>query len=263
MPWGHLTLSLMTPRELLTLLAHRAPILRAIADGYATKRSLKEEVTVSRSTINRAIDDFETAQLVKKAENEYELTTYGWLVWQEYRRVIDRCEPLAAAIPLLSHLPAEPLFPGVVFDDTTIYVPDSPNPNFPLTQFERRVRQSETIIGVGTSVTQRNVEFFLGQIRTNNLQLSMLLEETVVDYLWQTHPDALRTVLQNNQCTLWSVEQTPSYSLAVVDSMDLWLGSYNDHGQLQGLLLTESPAAVAWAEERLQQYIEQATPICR
>jgi hypothetical protein len=43
----------------------------------------------------------------------------------------------------------------------------------------------------------------------------------------------------------------------------LWLGVYNEHGQLQGFLQTASSAAVEWAEQRLQHLTGQATSICR
>ena len=139
--------------------------------------------------------------------------------------------------------------------------PSSTTPDGPRTRFIDRVRQSEEVVGTGNVTTQRLVKAFHKQLTGHNLQLSLLLDEQVVEQLRHAHHDTLDTALQMEHCTLQSLEQTPPFSLAIIDWMDLWLGVYNERGQLQGMLRTESSAAVEWAEQRLQEYAERATSI--
>jgi predicted transcriptional regulator len=248
--------------DILNLFAKRASIVHQIADGGASKRALTMTLPLSRSTIVRAIQDLTMAQLIQKDGDEYEFTLHGWIAYREFRRVIDHYSGLTAATPLLHHLPPTTMLPGIIFNDVTVIRPTPPASDAPRTRFVDRVRRSEEIVGTGTVVSQRLVEVFHNQLTSHGLKLMLFLNEQVVEHLWDAHHDTLCTALKIDHCTLQSVEQMPPFSLVIVDWTDIWLGIYNACGQLQGILHTESSAAVEWAEQRLQQYAERSTPVC-
>lgn len=251
------------PIEMIALLAQRASIVEQIANGGESKRALTQTLPLSRSTITRAIQDLTTAQMVQKVGNNYELTLHGQIAHREFRHLVDRYSGLTAAMPLLDHLPETTVIPGIVFDDATVIQPSPPIPDAPRTRFVNRIRQSEKVIGTVKVVNQQMVKLFHNQFTTRDPQLSLLLDKQVVEHLQHAHADILRTVLETDHSTFWSSKQMPPFSLTLIDQSELWLGIYNEHGQLQGFLHTESPSAVEWAEQRLQHLIGQATPICR
>lgn len=248
--------------DMLALLAQRSSLVEQIADGGASKRDLTITLPHSRSTITRALKDLIAANVLQKVDTNYELTLHGRVVYREFRRVIDRYNGLTAASPLLGHLPETTTLPGALFDDATIIQPTPPAPDTPQTQFACRIRQSDAVTGIAPVVRQRFIELFHNQFITHDLQLTLVLDEQVIEHLRHAHHTALSTALQTDHCTLLSLEQTPPFSLAIVDQTDLWFGVYNECGQLQGILRTESSAAVTWAKQYIQQYAEQATRVC-
>lgn len=247
--------------DMLALLAQRASLVEQIADGGASKRTLTLTLPFSQSTITRAIHDLTVAKLIQKDDNDYKLTLHGRVAYRSFRHVVDRYSGLIAAAPLLSYLPETAAIPGVVFDDATIIRPSPPAPDAPRTRFLDHIRQGEEVVGTGNVTTQLSVEVFYEQLTEHDLQLSLLLNEQVVEQLRYTHHDTLSTALQMDHCTLQSLEQTPPFSLTIIDWTALWLGIYNECGQLQGMLRTKSSAAVEWGEQCLQEYAERATPV--
>lgn len=251
----------MAAQDLLALFTDRTSVVQAIADGNATKRRLDEKLTISRSTIDRVINDLETVDLIKKVGDVYKLTAYGRLLYEEYIQVINNYENIISSRSLLKYLPEDSSLNREIFNDATVLIAGPPNPNTPLTQFEKRIRQSKKVFYVTSGVTQRTIDFFLTQVLTQNLQLSFLLEETVVEYLRQNHSDALHTTLKTDHCMLQSCMQTPPFNLALIDGKEVWLGIYDEQGHLKGSIHTESLIAVQWAKQHIQQYADQATSV--
>lgn len=249
--------------DMLSLLTQRAAIVKQIAAGGASKRTLTMTLPCSRSTITRALQDLTIAQLVQKDGNNYELTLHGKIAYRDFCQVIDRYNGLATAASLLDHLPETAAIPSVIFEDVTVIRPSSTIPDAPRIQFVDRIRQSKEVVGVGSILTQHLVEVFRDQLIEDDLQTTLILDEQVVEHLRNTYQKTFDTALETDHCTLQSIEQPPPFSLTIVDWTELWLGIYNEYGQLQGMLQTESPAAVRWAEQRLGQYTERATLVCR
>jgi predicted transcriptional regulator len=254
---------MISATEILSLVDRRAQLLTCLQEGTATKRELETALDISRSTVDRAINELETAQLIDRPDRAYSLTLRGRIAYREFHRTVDRYDSLIDATSLLDHLPETATIPGVIFEDATVIRPSPPTPNTPRTQFADKVRQSEVVVGTGNVVSQHLIEVFHEQLTAHDLQLSLFLDKQVVEHLRHAYANILRTVLEIDHCTLWSAKQTPPFSLAIIDCSELWLGVYNEHGQLQGFLQTESSAAVEWAEQRLQQLTGQATSICR
>lgn len=249
--------------DILVLIAQREQLVQQVSDGGASIRELAQTLTLSRSTVNRALNDFKTVQVVQKNGAGYELTSYGRIAYRRYCRLSNGNETLRNAQPLLDHLPEPTAIPDTIFDDAVVMRPSAPTPDTLRTQVADRIRQSEEVVGTAPIVCQRFIKLFHDQLTTHDLQLSLLLSEQVVNHLWNAHHDCLNMALETDDCTLWSAEQTPPFSLVIIDSTSLWLGVYDECGQLQGILQSESPVAIEWAEQHLQHHTEQATPVSR
>lgn len=70
-------------------LLDRREFLEALRDGPKDKRTLEETTDVSRSTVNRAVRDLETAHLVERTNGEYQTTAYGELLAEEFTSLLD------------------------------------------------------------------------------------------------------------------------------------------------------------------------------
>lgn len=244
----------MCPREILSIVSKRDEILHAIADGTVTKRQLKERVSVSRSTIDRAIKNLEEKRILKRSGDSYEFTPYGKLIHTEYRRTTDRVSTFTAAKDLLQYLPANQILPPEVFADATLFIAESPNPDSPRTRFEDRIRRAETVVGLSSTVTSRNMVFFSNQILIDNLKSLIFLKDTAVEHLKKTHPEKLRMIHSVDHAIVQPVEEVPSFSITVIDWTESWIGIYDEHGHLKGFITTGSPAAVQWSQQQLLSY---------
>lgn len=90
--------------EFLARSPHRVEVLDALSEAPRTRHELKERADVSRVTIRRLLSDLEERGWVEDLEGQYETTTRGRIVSQEFSRLqanLSVTEELSAALPWL------------------------------------------------------------------------------------------------------------------------------------------------------------------
>jgi len=83
--------------EVIEKLVRRSKVLELVVDGGATKRSLTSEISASRTTIYRSLDQFQEEGLVEENGTEYQATVLGELLYEEYAEFTATVEAVLGA----------------------------------------------------------------------------------------------------------------------------------------------------------------------
>lgn len=121
------------PSEAVRTVLDRREFLDALRDGPKDKRTLVEAADVSRSTVNRAVRDLETAHLVERTNGGYRTTAYGELLAEEFASLLDTASFAWEVRDVLEQLPTVELdFELSRLADADITTPTPANPSAPM-----------------------------------------------------------------------------------------------------------------------------------
>lgn len=234
--------------DLLRLLAHRGALLRSIAEGIHDRRELVAELDVSRSTVNRGIRDLEEAGLLTERSDGFELTRYGQLALDVYRTG----DQLATVEPLVERLP--PDVPLATIRNAEVVCAEPPLPQRPVDDIRSLIDDADEAVALAPAVLPSLVESTVDLVQQNELEASVVVDETVLEGLWSERPSAVRAGLETDGYSLLKTEREVTFGLLVVDDRVASIGVHDDTGRLLGLLIDDDRETVEWASETFEEY---------
>lgn len=246
--------------DLLQVLARRGKLLDCLWNGIKEKRQLEERLEQSRSTLNRALNDLEENHLVVERTDGYEVTPAGEVARQLYTWAY---EPFAEALPVLAHLSLEdPLDPKFVYGGRVTRA-EHPNPGEPIDQLRDLVGDCRQIKGMSPIGLIRHLDFFQVQNVDDSSVAEFVFDEKCLGYLWDTHSEKMQTAVTAEHCMLWMSDETPPFSLLIIDDAIAWLGIHDAEGVVKGAIVNDSNVAVDWARNIYRRYRSQSERVTR
>lgn len=238
--------------DLLRLLAHRGALLRCIADGTHERRTLVDELDVSRSTVNRGIRDLQEAGLVAEEAGEFAVTRYGGLALEVYLTA----EKLSTVEPLVERLPRD--LPFGTIRHAEIVFAEPPAPQRPVDDIRSMIDGASEAVALAPAVFPSIVKSTIDSVREGGLEVSVVVDETVLAGLWRERADVVETGLETEGYTLLVTDRPVTFGLLVVDDRVASVGVHDDTGRLLGLLIDEDRETVEWARETFEEYRRSA-----
>lgn len=241
-------------RSLLETLARRTELVERIREGIGDKRDLTDRLDVSRTTVDRAIRELESEDLVERTEEGYALTLVGELAYAEFRRLMDRFETLDRARELLVLLPREFEIDPAVLEGAEIVPAERPMPHEPLERLEELIREHERVSCYSSVAFPSTISVVHRQITETETEVELLLDGTLVDWLEANYDEGFRDALAAENATIRRLpaDRGLEVVLALFDERVVWIGLHHD-GDVRGSITAESTRAVEWARERLDR----------
>lgn len=249
--------------DLIELIAHRGHILRHLESEPKSKPELVETVTVSRSTIDRAVRELETQELVAREAGTVSLTTRGGLVLDLYRFITDVIDGIDTLDTELADIPIDRRPNYAMFSDATIITGTGAAPHHPVSVFQEELGAADQVRAISMTVIPSLVEEFQNRIRNSDLDVEMVVSEEVLSRLVASHPDALELSVDHDQVRLYQTGASLPYGLSILDGatgQSAIVHLYGDGG-ITAIVQSGAPAAVAWAERVLEDHRSTATPV--
>lgn len=241
-------------RHLLELLMRRSSVINSLRETSLEKPELTDRLDVSRQTVDRALRELEAAALVERTSEGYCLTAVGNLAVRELNGLLDRYDQLCAARDLLSVLPPDAPLDIGPFTEAEIIHADHPFPHEPLREFEHLVENAETIIGYSPVLFPQYVSIFHREITRRDVEIELYLDAPLIELLRREYETELREVLSESKFALYQLSEPlcSNMGIAVFDESTVWVGIYDDSGNIRGTITTEADAAVGWASDHLE-----------
>lgn len=244
--------------------ASRVRVLDALAGAPASRRELQEETGVPRSTTARILDDAEDRGWVDSEGSQYRLTTAGAARVSEFRDYVATTEGMQHLGEAVDWLPE----PARSLDfrhlrDATITTPTEANPTAQLDRGMELIRDTDGYRGLTQNSLPEYMEVLRDRVVRDELDFQGVIERGFVDVLRE---DPERAALWHDIADrMWLYDGQVPLNMHVVDGTALiWLCDEDSAGRdviVKGLLESDHPEVVSWAESLYEEYREESEPM--
>lgn len=244
--------------------ANRVRVLDALTDGPATRRDLQEATGTARSTAARVLNEAEARGWVSSEGSRYRITPVGAAMLSAFTACAETTEGIGRLGEAIGWLPepARTLDPRYL-RDARITTPAEGNPTAPLDRGEELICAADEYRGLTRNSLPRYMEAIRDLVGRDRLDFEGVVEAGFVEVL-RDDPE---------RAALWDgvADRTRLYDGDVPINMHLvdgavliWLCDENGAGDdvvVKGLLESEHPRVVSWAESYYEEYREAADPL--
>lgn len=239
--------------------ANRVQVLTALVDRRATRRELQEDVDASRSTVARILDEAETRGWVDSEGSRYWLTPLGESMVTDFRSYLETVEGHEHLGDMVNKLPP-PVF-SLEFRhlrDAEVTEPTMADQTAPFTRAFELFREATDYRGLNNGSLPEHVKVLRDRFEAERLEFEQVFEKAFVETI---RADPERTAVWEALADrVWLYDGVVPINVQIVDGRVLiWLGE--NRGEAAGLLESENPAVLDWAESLYAEYRAQAEPL--
>lgn len=248
---------------LISLIFKRGRYLDLLCNSPLSKPELVEILETSRSTVDRAIRELESMDLVHRQSKKYQVTEFGQIVTELYRFFRDCIDGFCAIQNTGATFPTSQCGGLVMFENATVTVAEFPDTDRPLQRFLGEIQGADHIKGLSPAVRTPYIPFFNSRLIEHGPQVELIVTSQVVDCLRTTYLDDLTDALAAKQLTLLEIDEQLPFGLALTTNgteTHTSLMLYSDCG-IQCLIQNDTRLAVGWGELVYQHYKTMASEI--
>lgn len=238
---------------------NRVAIFRALGDRARTRRELETVTGVARSTLGRALGDLEERGWVERNGQTYEPTAAGALVLERFVPLLETMGGLRTLDTALELLPVEDMSLDIRhFADARVVTPTELRPSATMEYSLDKQRDAEYLTAVVRTVPPYAVAATHEMVTSEQLDATFVLDRAYLDSL--SADDEMRAQwyeMTTGSATIRCHAGPIPYVLLVFEeTVHLW--PCDDENGTWGLLESENPAVLAWAEDTIADYLEEA-----
>ncbi|USZ69723.1 hypothetical protein NGM10_16625 (plasmid) [Halorussus salilacus] len=282
-------------------LRNRSHFLRRLRRPHE-KCELARELRESRSTIDRAVRELESAGFVDRTEDGYRTTLAGKLALEDRERHAARLDGIARFREALAGLAPDAPLDAALFEDAEVSLPESYSPHEPVETLASFLAEASHVRLFASAVVSRYVDLYRERVEAG-MTADLVFAEEVFEWLLARRKEDVSALLGTSGV---SVSRTPldrSFSLVLIDRADRGecadpadsadsaargtrttsaadAGSVDpasaadrsdravgvmlyDDGSILGFVRTDSREAVAWADDLFERVASEAARVGR
>ena len=242
--------------------ANSIRVFEALADGVTTSSALAERTGASRSTVARILDSGESRGWIESEGSRYELTYMGEVMIEEFHTHLETVEGAQQLKNVINHLPE----PARELDirhlrDAKI---TTPSEEWPQAHYKRALelyRTGKTYRGLTQVAPEMIVRTLADVVKQGQLELEGVIEAAFVEELVENPEPAAPWHAFADQ--VWVYDGHIPVNMHLIDGrVVLWLDSSGGNRvRGEGLLESEHPAVISWAESLYDEYKSKSEPL--
>jgi predicted transcriptional regulator len=246
----------MTPEsdaaaELRRLADQRADVMAVLVEADSDKSELTAELDVSRSTVDRAVRRLEDAGFVRWNGGRIEVTRTGRLAYDSYRRYCERTADIAHFSDLLRELPATADIGRELLDGATAHRSEPPATGRPANEVIERFERATKMWICASAISDAEASARLHEMVTERGGYAdVVYTSHLASHLREWYFDRRREMAVTGRYRAYEIDDL-SYDLFVIESAD-WAGVavvvHGDDGRLDGVIINDTDAAIAWGK---------------
>jgi predicted transcriptional regulator len=244
--------------ELVAVVNRRLDVLAALEQPRA-KRDLLADLDVSRSTLDRAVRELESLDLVSRDEG-YHLTVTGRLVLELYRGLLADLDDVAAARALLGSLPPDAPMRPAMLRGARVEVAEDPAPAAVLDPVFERLEGAERLRVFSVAMSRPDyTDRTRQQVVGEGVELECIYSRAVLEFLRENR-DGYPGALESAAIDRYVRDYLP-YGLTVAtlpDDRFVAVTVYDESARPRGVVVNDTPAACRWADDVFERYREAA-----
>lgn len=247
---------------------HRVHVLSLLDDDTCTREQLSEAVDVTRVTLSRILGDLEDRELIVRdiAENAYELTHFGRLVYQDVDRLLGTVSIGQAHPDVVKRLPTEWLdFDLRCLADAEVVTggeTDLMSAARVVANAVQNASSRKALLGTFLSLPLYTFEEAVragdepnGAVVFDADVAETMLTESDLQDRWQTI-EGIATVP-----VYYRIDECVPCSVSLIDGETVFLTVEGDGGTEFDVLRCTHPEVVEWADRVIDEYRAEARPL--
>jgi len=242
---------------------NRVRVLRTIAAESQTRQKLREDLSMSRTTLGRVLKDFEERNLTRPTGQGYTTTPAADAILEKFVPLLETMEGIQNLGEAIDWLPP----PAHSLDyrhfrDADITTETAENPAEPFDRGLELIRSADTYRGLTSTAIPRYVDVLRDRLVEEAKDIEGVIELGLLATLrndperadaWHDFAEAGAT---------WIYDGHVPINMHIVDERILiWLGERDDELKVHGLLESENMAVVSWAESLYDDYRRESEPL--
>lgn len=250
--------------EFLLRSGNRTELVLALAEGAPLDRyDLERRLDASRRTVTRALDELGERGYIQETGEGYTLTAFGASVADAYRECRRRVERASAYRPFLEHVDTRVLdIDPALLEGAELTVASETSPFVVLNRILELREGAGRIREAAPGVERRSVEQLADRVRNGeDLEMEVVLPPEAAEVVGETDAFAAdHGVAREDDAVDFYVAPEPfSVFVGVMD--DTAVLASGEDGEPLAMVESDRPALREWAETRLDEFRDAATPL--
>jgi len=242
----------------------RVAVLRTVADREQTRGQLREDLSASRTTLARVLNELENRGWIRRTGSGYQTTPAA-------EAILGRFVPLLETMQGLANLgEAVDWLPPVARDidvrdlrDADITTATAGNPAEPFDRGLAVIREADRYRGLTATAIPRYAEVIRDEFVVDRLDVEGVIEAS---FLAELHAQPERIPpwrdFARAGVKYLSHSRVPVDMHVADETVLLWLGERDEHEfEVYGLMESRNPAVRSWAESLYDEYRRTAEPL--
>ncbi|NUE03001.1 MarR family transcriptional regulator [Halorubraceae archaeon YAN] len=251
------------PRDLLSLIVRRGDVLRTIDSPGMDKRDIVSQLNVSRSTVDRAVRELESAELIERTDNVFRRTLAGELALDAYETFEEQLSAISASCSALRPLPPETEIDSALLVDADVISATIHEPHQPIAKLCELCESARWVHLVLPAVFPQILDSIVDAAQSEQLRADLVITQPVLQRLLSTDKSKLTTLTESEYVTIRQTELSQQYVPLIIENDSRTIGGLLivETNGASALILNEDPDAVTRVSNKLRQYLESAEPI--
>jgi predicted transcriptional regulator len=249
--------------DLLRVVRRRRRILEYLSGRAASKRDLVAETSNSRSTVDRAISELSSYDMVERVNGGFRTTTPGRLCLDAVAEVTETFDVICGASEVLSHLPPEAPVPHRFLVGASVVTSDPTAPAAGVDGVLDSLRRADGIRGFSVADNDSRWSRALYERATSGaLTADVVVTEPMANYLLDRYADWIDGVLAADSFRI-RVRETLPFGLFLLDvdgRTTAHLLIHDERSSFLARIENDRPEAVSWAESCFEGGFEAGVP---
>lgn len=258
---------MQSPLEGIAFLArsqNRVRVLQTMAEGTQGRQELREELEISRTTFSRVLNEFENRGLIRRTEHGYTTTPAADAILAKFVPLLETMEGIQNLGEAIEWLPAPAYSVDVRhFRDADITTSSVENPAEPFDRGLEVIRAGDTYRGLTSTAIPRYVNELVERHRRGHLDFDGVIQARFLETLRDEPTRAARWHDIAEEERTWIYDGRIPINMHIVDDrVMIWLGERHDDGlDVKGILESENPSVLSWAESLYEEYRRESVPL--
>ncbi|WP_135821535.1 helix-turn-helix transcriptional regulator [Halostella litorea] len=248
--------------EVVRTLCDRREFLVALRGKPREKRALVETIGVSRSTVDRAIRELWAEGLVEETDRGYRLTAVGRLAAAFTDGVLAVSRDLRAASDVLAPLPADAPLDLRLLRNAKVAEAEPTTRSESVASVHSVFREADRLYAFAQVVTRSRTLDVLADAVDRGATVEVVFDARLAEELLPRMGDRVAALTARGFRPL-STDGVP-FGLLLGETDDGWktrVVTYDEDGDLRGVVANDRPAAAAWAWDVYRSYRSRAVDL--
>lgn len=246
-------------KEICTVVLQRWDVIDRLWQEPTDKRTLVEELDCSRSTVNRAVRELESVDVVEYTDGTYEVTPLGETVASKFEELMDSVQLRTELQPVLRWLPEDEFDLDLQhLRDAEVFLPQPGDPYSMINQHVNVLSQAIKHQSVLPLVGLHGLTAGHEQVMENGAYAELIVVPEVAETLQSKddYAELTEEMAATGRFRLYEYDDDIPYFVGRFDDI-VQIGA-DDGGEPRALLETDNLHVQEWAATTIEEYKREA-----